>query len=73
MAACQDNDKVHVHGIRALGYLLAIKLLPCNHAQGWWGKAWLPQATQCLQTSLASRVEKVMLHAALEIEANLKP
>ena len=25
-AACKDNDKVHVNGVRALGYLLAIQI-----------------------------------------------
>ena len=83
-AACQDNDKVHIHGVRALGYLLAIHT-PQGEPDGpgcvsnggkpagggveadaahWWGQDWLAQGSQCLQTSLASRNEKVTLHTA---------
>ena len=121
MAACTDNDKVHVNGIRALGNLLAIQQvsspqqmqmplslsadrktdppskpqLPtgsddscsnishevvdvtCAHfthgdveaalisglgdikLDQWWGRSWLGQSIQCLETSLASSTEKV--------------
>lgn len=67
MAACQDNDKVHVNGVRGLGNLMAIHHLPLALANGhttdsrcqWWGQAWLPQGIISLQTSLASSTEKV--------------
>lgn len=68
MAACQDNDKVQVNRIRAIGNLLAIQQLPSavftashvtNSCSQWWGEAWLDQGISCLHTSLASSTEKV--------------
>ncbi|DBA95791.1 TPA: hypothetical protein ACH3X1_001342 [Trebouxia sp. C0004] len=72
MAACQDNDKVQVNGIRAVGNLLAIQQLPSavftathatNSCSNWWGEAWLDQGISCLYTSLASSTEKVQWNA----------